>query len=127
MIHLIYTYLIINSFIAGYFFNENDRWESRKYAIGFSILCLVFGGLILLTYPLFLLFTPILGWFYKEISFQYRFYCTDFWDKIFLDDNYSEDYKTREEKLKRSEQLVKNGSKQLQRHNKQIQKKYGNK
>jgi hypothetical protein len=126
MIHLIYTYLIINSFIAGYFFNENDRWESRKYAIGFSILCLVFGGLILLTYPLFLLFTPILGWFYKEISFQYRFYCTDFWDKILLDDNYSEEYETREEKLKRSEQLVKNASKQVKRHNRLIEKKYGN-
>jgi hypothetical protein len=35
--------------------------------------------------------------------------------------------KETQEKLKRSEELTKNGSKQLQRHNKQIQKKYGNK
>lgn len=42
-----------------------------------------------------------------------------------LDDNYSEIYKNRQEKLKRAEELVEHSSKQIVRHNKQIQKKYG--
>jgi len=124
MIHLIYIYLIINSFIAGYWFNENHTWGSMKSAIGFAFLTLFFGVVGYIFYFLFLLFTPILGWLYREIRFQYRFYLTNYFDKILLDDNYSEVYKTCEEKLKGSEELTKNGSKQLQRHNKQIQKKY---
>lgn len=126
-IHLIYIYFLINSFIAGYWFNENDRWESRKYTIGFSLLCFVFGGLILLIYPFVILFMPILGYVYKEIRFQYRFYFTKYFDKIYLNDNYSEEYKTCEEKLKRMKELSEYGSKQFKRHTKQIQNKYGNK
>ena len=121
---LIYIYFGINLFLSGYWFNENSRWENRKYTIIFSSVCLFFGVLGYLIYLFLILFAPILGWLYKEVQFQYRFYCTDCWDKILLDDNYSETYKTREEKLKRSEQLTRTASKQIQRHNKQIQKKY---
>ncbi len=84
-----------------------------------------FGGIIVL---LDLVSPKILNCFEyitAEIRFQYRFYCTDFWDKILLDDNYSEEYKTCEEKLKRAKETTRNASKQVKRHNKQIQKKYG--
>lgn len=124
---ILYTYFGINLFLSGYWFNENSRWENRKYTIIFSSVCLFFGVLGYLIYLFLILFSPILGWLYKEVQFQYRFYCTDYWDKILLDDNYSETYKTREEKLKRSEQLTRTASKQIQRHNKQVQKKYRNK
>lgn len=124
---ILYIYFAVNILLSGYWFNENDRLECRKYAIIFSSVCLFFGVLGCLVYLFLILFSPILGWLYKEIQFQYRFYFTDYWDKILLDDDYSEEYKTREEKLKRSEQLVKGASKQIQRHNKQIQKRYGNK
>jgi hypothetical protein len=60
----------------------------------------------------------------SEIKFQYRMYFTDYFDNIYLDDNYTEFYDSREKKLKRTEELAKNSSKQVQRHNKQIQKKY---
>ncbi len=124
---ILYIYFTINIFLAGYWFNENNRWESKKYTIIFSSVCLFFGVLGYLIYLFLILFAPILGWLYKEVKFQYRFYCTDYWDKILLDDNYSKTYKTREEKLKRSEQLTRTASKQIQRHNKQVQKKYGGK
>lgn len=124
---ILYVYFAINLFIAGYWFNENDRWENRYYAIGYSFACLLFGVLGYLIYFLFLVFTPILGWVFKEVQFQYRFYFTDFWDKIFLDDKYSEEFPTKEEKLKRSKEISKHFSKQGQRHNRQIQKKYANK
>ena len=121
---ILYIYFAINLFIAGYWFNENDRWENRKYAIIFSSVCLLFGVLGYLIYFLFLvLFSPILGWIYKEIQFQYRFYFTSYWDDIFLDDNYSEDYKTREEKLERMKQIMAGFSKQVDRQVKQIENK----
>ena len=52
---ILYVYFAINIFLAGYWFNENDRWENRKYAIIFSSVCLFFGVLGYLTY-LFLIF-----------------------------------------------------------------------
>lgn len=124
---ILYTYFAINILIATYLLKENLKWEGIKYTIIFSSVCLVFGFLGFLIYLFLILFPPILGWFYREIKFQYKFYFTSYWDKVMLDDNYSEIYKTHEEKLKRSEELIKHGSKQIARHSKQIQKKYGNK
>ena len=124
---ILYIYFGINILITTYFLESNLKWEGVKHTIIFSSIALLFGGLVSVLLFLLKLFAPILGWLYKEVSFQYRFYCTDYWDKILLDDNYSETYKTREEKLKRSEQLTIGFSKQIQRHNKQVQKKYGNK
>ncbi len=123
MIHLIYIYLIINSFIVGFHLNDRYRFESKTYLITVSVLLFLFGGILI---PLIYGFNPITKireWVIREVKFQYRFYLTDYWDKIFLDDDYSEDFKTREEKLKMAEKVSKN-SKQIQRHNKQIQKKY---
>ena len=87
----------------------------------------MFGVLISVFLLFFKLFSPILKWVYREIQFQYRFYFTNYWDDIFLDDNYSEEFRTKEDKLKRSEEISKQFSKQGQRHNKQIQNKYGDK
>lgn len=125
--HLLYIYLIINSFIVGYQYNDRYRFESWRYLAVTSFFLFFFGAILL---PLLLLIDPIakiIGYFYKEITFQYRFYFTDYWDKILLDDNYSEEYKTLGEKLKRAELMVRSGSKQLKRHNKQVQNKYGSK
>jgi outer membrane protein TolC len=49
---------------------------------------------------------------------------TDYFDKIYLVNNYT-DLFWQEKKLKRIEELAQNSSKQIQRHNRQIQKKYG--
>lgn len=122
---IIYVYFAINIFLAGYWFNENDRWENRYYAVLFSSVVLLFGVLGYLIYLFFILFSPILGWIYKEISFQYRLRFTDYWDKILLDDNYSEDYKTLEEKIKQMKRVMSGFSKQVDRHVKLIEKKYG--
>lgn len=127
LIHLIYIYFIINSFIAGYWFNENDRWENRRYAILFSSVVLLFGVVGYLIYLFFIVFSPILGYIYKELSFQYRFRFTDCWDKILLDDNYSEEFRTKEEKLERIKQLTKGFSKQKDRHLKLVLNKYESK
>jgi hypothetical protein len=121
----IYIYLIINSFIVGYQYNDRCRFESWSYLVVTSLFLFFFGAILL---PLCFLIDPIargIGYIYKEITFQYKFHFTDYWDKIFLDDNYSEKYKTLGEKLKRAQLIVKNGSKQLKRHNKQVQDKYG--
>lgn len=123
---VLYIYFAINLFLAGYWFNENDKWENRKYAIFFSSVCTLFGVLGYLIYLFLIYFSPILGWIKREITFQCRFYFTSYWDKVMLDDNYSYMYKNRKEKLKRAEELVEHSSKQIVRHSKQIQNKYGN-
>lgn len=122
---ILIVYFAINIFLAGYWFNENDRWENRYYAVLFSSVCLFFGVLGYLIYLFFILFSPILGYIYKEISFQYRFYFTNYWDNILLDDNYSEEFRTKEEKIERMKQIMAGFSEQTDRHVKQIQKKYG--
>jgi hypothetical protein len=124
MIHLIYIYLVINSFIVGGYCNSSEYKFDSNWNRSFYIFFLVFfGGIIAL-----LDFIPqkILDYFdylTTEIEFQYRILLTDYFDNIYLDDSYSEDYDSREKKLKRTEELAQNSSKQ--RHNKQIQNKYG--
>ncbi len=116
--------MIINSFIAGWHFEE-QRYETLSYKIiSFSVL-FSFGTILYPSIYIVTLLAKPLGWVTREIRFNYRFYCTDYWDKILLDDNYSEEYKTREEKLKRANQTTKNASKQVKRHNRLIQKRYG--
>lgn len=104
-------------------YHFNDSTPLKNYLL--SLLIIFFGAIILAGYFIFVvvdyLFKPIT----IEVIFQYRMYFTDYLDKIYLDDNYTEDYDSREKKLKRTEELAQNSSKQMQRHNKQIQKKYG--
>ena len=127
MTHIIYIYLVINSFIVGYQYNDRYRFENKSYLTITSFFLFFFGGIVAALYFLGVPLLRAIGYVYKEIHFQYKFKFTDYWDKILLDDNYSEDYKTLGEKLKRAKLVVRNGSKQLKRHNKQIQDKYGSK
>jgi hypothetical protein len=104
---------------------RESRFESLSYkVISFSVL-IFFGAIILPLIYILPVLAKIIGWVVREVRFNYRFYCTKYWDKVLLDDNYSEEYKTREEKLKRANQITKNASKQFKRHNRLIQKKYG--
>lgn len=125
MLHLIYIYLIFNSFILGGYCNSSEyRFDSNWNRSVYIFFLIFFGGIITLldfiSPKIFNLFIYITS----EIKFQYRFYCTDYFDKIYLDDDYTDLYDSREKKLKRTVGLAKNSSKQMQRHNKQIQKKY---
>ena len=124
MIHLIYIYLIINSFIVGFHFNERYRFESREHLTIASVILFLFGSVSISLYFISIPLIKAVSWVFREIGFQYRFYFTDYWDKILLDDSYSEKYKTTQEKLERSAKIAEVSSKQVQRHNRQIQKKY---
>lgn len=121
---ILYIYFGVNIFLSGYWFNENDRWENRRYAIIFSVVCLLIGAILAVFVPLFYLVLPIFECIKYEIKFWYRVKCTDYWDKILLDDTYSEDYKSREEKLERIKNLANNFNKQSKRHSKIIYNKY---
>lgn len=124
---ILYIYFGINIFLSGYWFNENDRWENRRYAIIFSSLCLFFGVIGAVSIFIFYLFSPIFEWALKEIRFWYKLKFTNYWNKILLDDSYSEAYKSREEKLERIKNLANNFSKQSKRHSKIVYNKYGSK
>jgi hypothetical protein len=124
MIHLIYIYLIINSFILGVYLADNFNADNVYTRCIYCFLLIFFGGIIALldfiSPKIFDGFEYIL----REIKFQYRMFFTDYFDKIYLDDKYTDLFDSREKKLKRTEELAQNSSKQMQRHNRQIQKKY---
>jgi hypothetical protein len=126
MVHLIYIYLIFNSFLLGGYCNSSEYRFDSNWNRSFYIFFLVFFGGIIASIDFY---SPkILNSFeyiVREIKFQYRMLLTDYFDKIYLDDNYTDLYDSRESKLKRTDELSKNSSKQTQRHNKLIQKKYG--
>ena len=124
MIHLIYIYLIINSFFLGAYLTDSFNDDNCLKKFLFSLILFLFGGIIA---GIDLLSPKILDgleYITTEIRFQYRMLFTDYFDKIYLDDAYSELYDSREKKLKKTEELAKNSSKQMKRHNKQIQNKY---
>lgn len=124
MTHIIYIYLIINSFILGWHLREY-RYETVAYKTVLTIFMFLLGAVILpIVYILPIIIKPI-DWLIREIKFQYRFRFTNYWYRILLDDNYSEEYKTLEEKLDRVNKMTKGASKQVQRHNKLIQNRYG--
>ena len=121
---ILYIYFAINLFLAGYWFNENDRWESRGYAVVFSSVCLFFGGLACLIYLFSILFSPIFNWTKYEIIFWHRFKFTNYWQDILLDDDYSEKFRTKEEKLEWLVSNANNYNKQSRRHSKIVYNKY---
>ena len=121
---ILIIYFGINLFMTWYFLNENLKWETKTYAILFAIVCLLFGTVVVIFVPLFYSFSPIFEWISHEIKFWYRIKCTNYQDNIFLDDNYSDEYISREEKLKRMENLAKNFNKQSKRHSKIVCSKY---
>ena len=124
MAHIIYIYLIINSFILGWHLREY-RYETVAYKIVLTIFMFLFGAIILPSVYIVPIIVKPVGWLIREIKFQYRFRFTNYWDRILLDDNYSEEYKTLEEKLQRANKMTKGASKQVRRHNRLIQKRYG--
>jgi hypothetical protein len=104
---------------------ESKFDDSKSARVILFFIFFFFGGII----ALFDFISPkILNCFEYiaiELRFQHRLYFTKYFDKIYLDDLYSEDYDSREKKLKRTGELAQNGSKQMQRHNRLIQKRYG--
>ena len=93
MAHIIYIYLIINSFILGWHLRDN-RHETLAFNIVSSAVVIFFGVIILpLVYIIPTIIKPI-NWLIREVKFQYIFRLTNYWDRILLDDNYSDIYKT---------------------------------
>lgn len=121
---LILIYFAINIFIAGYGFSEDSTWESVSYTRGRLIFNLFFGSCFLVLYPLLILFPPISNWIKYEIIFWYRFKFTNYWQGVLLDDEYSEEYKSREEKLEKIVASASKFNKQSRRHSKIIYNKY---
>lgn len=88
MIHLIYIYFIINTFIAGYQHNENISWSKDKVDVfvtwiktglytGFAIPYYITIALILV---LKLLYKPIDHYF--QLHFIFTYYFTNKWDSV---------------------------------------------
>lgn len=120
VIHLIYIYLIINSFIAGnYLFDTfNDDRGIKKFG-NFSVLFL-FGAPWVLLYLISQI--PMFMWIKYEIIFIYHFYITHYWkNKV---ENNKE--RSKEGVLEMLNNFAEKSNKQSKRHNRLIQKKYGN-
>ena len=117
---ILYIYFAVNLFLAGYWFNENDKWESRGYAVVFSSVCFFFGGLACLVYLFYILFSPILIWITHEVRFQYKFYFTKYWQGIMPADK----NKTAEEKIQEIKKITETSSKQMARHAKKVYNKF---
>jgi hypothetical protein len=120
MTHLIYIYLIINSFIAGnYLFDDfNDDRGIKKFVI-FSVLFL-FGAPWILLYLSSQL--PVFKWIKIEVRFLYTFYITDYWKNAIENDK----DRTEEEMLKILNDFAQKSNRQSKRHNRLIQKRYAN-
>lgn len=120
MIHIIYIYLIINSFIAGnYLFDDFNDDKGFKKFLWFLFL-FFFGAIFILVF--FISEIPQLTWIKNEIKFIYHYYLTDYW-KNAIENN--ED-RSKEYMLKMLNDFAENSNKQSKRHNRLIQKKYGN-
>ena len=111
MTHLIYIYLIINSFFLGAYLTDNFNDDENLKKFLFSVVLILFGGIITLLDFISPKILDCLEYITTEIKFQYRMLFTD--------------YDSRKKKLKRTEELAQNSSKQMQIHSRQIQKKYG--
>jgi hypothetical protein len=121
MVHLIYIYLIFNSFLLGGYCNSSEYRFDSNWNRSFYIFFLVFfGGIVALLDFISPKIFDSFEYITTEIKFQYRMLFTNYFDKIYLDDNYTDLFDSRESKLKRTEELAQNSSKQ-------IQKKYGSK
>ena len=120
MIHILYIYLILNGFIAGnYLFDGfNDDSSLRKFGV-FSVLFL-FGTPWILLYLLSEI--PLFRWIAFEIRFIYTFYFTNYWKNAIENDK----DRSKKEMLKISNEFAENSNKQVKRHNRLIQKRYGN-
>ena len=121
---ILYIYFAINLFLAGYNYSEDEKWETRTRAVFGLFIMLFFGSIGLIFYYLFLLFSPIFNWTKYEIIFWHRFKFTNYWQDILLDDDYSEKFRTKEEKLEWLVSHANNYNKQSRRHSKIVYNKY---
>ena len=121
MIHIIYIYLIINSFIAGnYLFDSfNDDKGFKKF--GIFIILFLFG------IPWIILFLigeiSIFRWLKREVKFVTWFYLTDKCKGIVCNNKNM----TKVEVLEYFNEIASESHKQNKRHNRLIQKRYGTK
>src|SRR3990170_4515623 len=124
MIHILYIYLIINIFILGAYINSSDyRFDNTYTRYIYCFLLIFFGGIIVI---LDLISPKILNCFeyiIRELKFQYRMLFTDYFDKIYLDDEYTELYDSREKKLKKTEELAQKNKKKKKKKQKKKKKK----
>lgn len=118
----IIVYFGINIFLAGYHLGDDGRFNSWYRNLISVFFLIFFAVFVVFGYYLVNFLRYVLEPVYRETRFLYLFYLTKHFDKIYLDDNYSDVFKTREEKLKRTEEVSK--TKQMKRHNKFIQNKY---
>ncbi len=118
----IVIYFAVNIFLAGYQLGDGGRFNNKWKNAYSSFLLILFAAQICIGYFLFVFISEAFQPVYREIRFIYKFYLTKYYDNIYLNDDYSDVYKTREEKLKRTEEI--STSKQMKRHNKVIQNKY---
>lgn len=121
---LILIYFAVNIFMAGYNFSEDEKWETRLRAIFGLFVMLFFGSLFLIFYSVYHLFSPIFNWIKFEIIFWRRFKFTNYWQEVLLDDNYSEKFRTKEEKLEWLLSSANNYNKQSRRHAKKVYDKW---
>ena len=110
--------------MAGYNFSEDEKWESKTKIVFGLFLMLFFGSCILILYPLSILFSPIFNWVKYETIFWHRFKLTNYWQEVLLDDDYSEKFRTKEEKLEWLLSSANNYNKQSRRHAKKVYDKW---
>jgi len=118
MLHIIYIYVIINSFItSNYLFDSfNDDGFLKKILI--FLFLFFFGAIFILLYLIFQI--PIFEWLKNEIKFIYHFYLSDYW-KNAIENN---EERSKESVLEILSTFAKNSNKQSKRHNRLIQNRY---
>lgn len=117
---LLIVYFSINVFMTGMYFSDSFLWD--KPSIKDLTTLLFFGTLFLILNLISRI--GIISWVKYEVVFFYRLYFTKYWDKMFLDDNYSEDFPDLLSKLDQVERIYRNGSKQVKRHAEIIKRRY---
>lgn len=119
MTHIIYIYLIINSFIAGNYLFDGFNDDRGLKKLFYTFVLFFFGAIWVLLYLIIQL--PIFRWLKYEIRFTYTFYFTNYWKNAIENDK----DRTKEEMLKILNEFAEDSNKQAVRHNRLIQKKYG--
>lgn len=67
--------------MTGYFLNENLRWETKKYSIIFSVVCLLIGA-ITVVYALTISDKVAKWWDSSELNFLWNVYILKKFDNL---------------------------------------------
>lgn len=126
MIHAFYIYFIINSFLLGKYVCGTDYKISNVWVVSFYCFLLAFLGTFVLLFDITVpSIFKVFDYIDDEIRFSYRFYCTDYFSRVYSDNSSEEFYNSQKKKLVKTEEMAQNSSKQIKRHNRLIQKRYG--